>query len=140
MLSQKARNTRRKRDASLPIVQSKKRPTPNTDTERIHQETECEKQDPCKRMKNASWGILNYLPNLPITEDEASIERHKKIIQSEYKRSHRDSVKLNELMDLTFPSRRRSIVSEHAVVTDILVNYPCLSEEEQVTIMILFPI
>ncbi|XP_072048029.1 LOW QUALITY PROTEIN: uncharacterized protein [Amphiura filiformis] len=77
------------------------------------------------------WGVLNYLPSMPKSEDNASIERHVKLMQEEKKKKYPDIQRVITGMDMTLCSRRKMIVEQNATIQDIKDTYPWLFNESQ---------
>lgn len=65
-------------------------------------------------------------PGLPIGEDEASQQRHLKMLSSEMKKVHPKKQITRELMKRTFSTRRKQILDGMGSVKDILAVYPAL--------------
>jgi hypothetical protein len=76
--------------------------------------------------------LAQFLPDLPVTEDETSIKLHIAWLQREFKNSNPDMEGVIRKMDLTFPFRRRQVVEEKICVEDFLKLYPWLSDRLQV--------
>lgn len=53
-------------------------------------------------------------------------------MKEEIRKKTKNKKKMAELMKLTFPTRRRSIVEDGALVKTIRENYPALFETEEV--------
>ena len=71
------------------------------------------------------YGMKNYLPEKPVSEDKESTERHIKALQETFKsRGKMDMKKVYKLMDLTFYKRREDIVAAAMSVATVLDVYP----------------
>ncbi|XP_071847099.1 sterile alpha motif domain-containing protein 3-like [Apostichopus japonicus] len=87
--------------------------------------------------KHFNDGLIKRQPKrkrveLPVdTEDERSIEMHQRWMKEEIRKKTKNKKKMAELMKLTFPTRRRSIVEDGALVKTIRENYPALFETEE---------
>ncbi|XP_041452630.1 uncharacterized protein LOC121426075 isoform X2 [Lytechinus variegatus] len=79
----------------------------------------------------AVWGVQNYLPSMPDTEDDDSIKKHIKIMQDEFKKKYPDIKRVATGMDMTLSARRNTIVKENATIQDIKDTYPWLFQESQ---------
>ncbi|XP_071173906.1 sterile alpha motif domain-containing protein 3-like isoform X2 [Mytilus edulis] len=80
---------------------------------------------------NFTWGLGRYLPDIPDTEDETSLDIHTKWLQREYKKTDQDLENVNRKMDLTFPYRRRQIVEDKISVRDLVELYPWLTSRHE---------
>ena len=72
------------------------------------------------------------LPPIPDGEDTVSFERHNRVLQSEWTKSSRNAVTIEQLMERTFPMRRRDILEESADVQATFNRYPFLQDPDQV--------
>ena len=79
---------------------------------------------------------LNSLvvPSVPTGEDSTSFERHNRVLQLQYSKSHRNAVIVKELMDVSFPMRRREIIT-NGHLFDIKKKFPFLQEPEHVRLI-----
>ena len=80
----------------------------------------------------AHYGMVNYLPPRPITETDDSIKLHIRTMKQEWKKRDRDLKKVNKLMDLTLSERRHFVVQEAPEVSEVLAEYPVLTDSKQV--------
>lgn len=81
----------------------------------------------------STWGLSNYLPNRPITEDEASVQKHVIWLQRENKKKEgHDMVQVDLLMALTLHQRRDLVVNEQKDVETIISRYPWLKSTDEV--------
>ena len=77
--------------------------------------------------------FLYEVPGLKPGEDEHSYERHCQKIKLELKKKTVNQVVLNSLAELTFPTRRKDILTNSDSVKTIFSKYPHLhSSPEQV--------
>lgn len=73
------------------------------------------------------------VPALPIGEDEASQQRHLRMLKNEMKKVNPNKGITRELMKKTFPTRRRAIVDATGfMVKELLVSYPALKFPDEV--------
>lgn len=68
-----------------------------------------------------------------IGEDEASHERHKKILSLEWKKSKPNKHAVSELMRRTFTARRERILSSPVPMESLLSTYPPLKQYKEVS-------
>ena len=71
------------------------------------------------------------MPDVPVGEDSVSFERHNRVLRSEWTKSNRNAVVIEQLMECTFALRRRDILEDS---TDVLTKYPFLQEPIQVKV------
>lgn len=129
-LSNKMRNTRRTKDKDIPLVlANKKRRQLLNEEKRLEPATNSAKNMP-------AFGVKNYSLDRPISEDDASIEAHKKALHVQWKKSQRDGRIIEKSMTATFADRRRFITTENPTVAAIKCMYPCLFDEYQVRIFV----
>lgn len=111
----KFQNSRQRVDGDLPEIVAKKK----------------------KKMDNAgpkdlgslstTWGLVNYLPEKPESEDETSIQSHIMWLKKEHrKKESMDMEGVDRRMLLTLSHRRRLIIEENKSINDILIEYPWL--------------
>lgn len=67
------------------------------------------------------------IPDVPVGEDD---ERHNRVLQSEWSKSSRNAVVVDQLMECTFAMRRR----DHNT-SDVFTKYPFLQETNQVRLL-----
>ena len=70
--------------------------------------------------------------SIPKGEDNKSFERHTRELQLQYKKSIRNEAGVKRLMELSFPQRRREIVT-NGHLFDIKKKFPFLQEPEHVS-------
>lgn len=83
-------------------------------------------------IKKARHAEVNYLPNFPRGETQASLEEMKAHIQQEMEKTERDQLYIDRLMTTTFALRRREVVHGSPRVKDFLDNWPALRTVPQV--------
>lgn len=120
-------NTRKRLDKNHPEVQSRKK-----------------KEKPQKLITSPTtpgpttftWGLENYLPRIPVTEDETSHDVHLQWLQREHRKTSSDidfsTVDLK--MSLTFACRRQLVV-EGAGILHLLEKYPWLQSYQEVCVL-----
>ncbi|XP_076101714.1 sterile alpha motif domain-containing protein 3-like [Mytilus galloprovincialis] len=117
-LLHKFQNSRKRHDKNLPEVKANKRQKTDS-TIKIYQGP-------------STWGLKNYLPDKPLSEDEASVEKHMQWLQKEYrKKDDQDITQVDLLMDLTLHHRRTLVVSQQMDVESILSDYPWLKSTDE---------
>ncbi|XP_052076738.1 uncharacterized protein LOC127714725 [Mytilus californianus] len=119
-LKYKWQNERKSKDKNLPEVKAKKRKVT----------TEL-KDDIPKAKKNLTWGMSNYLPMRPDSEDLESIKLHKTWLKQEYRKVDQDFRLVDLKMGLTFPDRRKDIVQDGNSLSEIIKEYPFLQDRRQ---------
>ena len=72
-------------------------------------------------------------PLFPTGEDVVSLERHTRILKTEFKKKNRNDQVVSELMDRTFPLRRQTILEQPMNLDSIFEKFPFLQESGQVT-------
>ncbi|XP_018021769.2 uncharacterized protein LOC108677961 [Hyalella azteca] len=128
-ISMKARNARQRRDRQVPCVMAMRA------KKKLNVSEEENKVIPPKKNlpKNMlAYGVLNYLPTRPVTEDDISIERHRSLMINELKKNSLNPRTIEELMRLTFHDRRRLIITETATVAHVAELYPALFNPNQI--------
>lgn len=73
------------------------------------------------------------LPLLPTGEDEASQQRHLRLLKNEMKKVNPSKQIVRELMKKTFPTRRKAIVEGMGTVKELLFTYPALKFPDEVS-------
>ena len=69
---------------------------------------------------------------LPTGEDDASQQRHLKLLQAEMKKVNPNKHIIRDLMARTFPTRWQEILEDGRSVTDIRKVYPALKYPDEV--------
>lgn len=127
-LSNKMRNVRKYADKDIPVVKAtrERRNIATTNS------SECEGRNTgVKKMK--LHGVLNYLPDRPLSEDDNSIENYKKKMVTESKKKKNvDSRLIENAMNATFSDRRKYIIQLTPTIMEIKMEYPCLFMFHQV--------
>lgn len=86
-----------------------------------------------KNIKRPKRGEANYLPNLPDGHNESSLENGRKIVIDEMKKKKPNVTLVSQMMDQTFPLRRREIVTQEPDVQSMVERWPALFTERQVS-------
>lgn len=125
-IAEKMRNTRKRRDRNIPCVVSNR--------EKRAALLTCQTNDEgIKRSKTSpAFGLPNYLPSKPVTEDAASTMKHIELLKKEKEKSHMNSKLVDQSMKLTFYNRRHLIVKEGHSIVALKDQYPCLFDCHQV--------
>jgi hypothetical protein len=116
----KFQNSRKRVDGNLPEIVQKKKKKSKEDSEVNH------------TSGSAMWGMTNYHPEKPESEDLQSAENQMKWMQAEIRRKDVDDVGISRRMDLTMWHRRQIIVDEKKSIKEILLMYPALASVKQV--------
>ncbi len=88
----------------------------------------------CKSPKNKLPGIT-HIPSTPVRspgEDSVSFKRHNNVLKLEFKKTHRNSEVVADLMKRTFAIRRNNILENTYDLTNIFENTRFLKETPQV--------
>uniref|UniRef100_A0A672GEJ9 PB1 domain-containing protein n=1 Tax=Salarias fasciatus TaxID=181472 RepID=A0A672GEJ9_SALFA len=91
-----------------------------------------DKESPHSNIKRARRAEVNFLPDFPRGENQASLEEMRLQIVQEVAKSEKNKVFIEKLMQTTFALRRQEIVQENPPVKDILERWPALQMETQV--------
>ena len=62
-----------------------------------------------------------------------SLERHTRILATEFKKTNRNDQVVSDVMDRTFPLRRQTILEQPMNIESIFEKFPFLQESGQVT-------
>ena len=95
--------------------------------------------NPCKESKKTiqfAKSVMPVIPDaplLPTGEDEASQQRHLRMLKSEMKKVNPNKQIYRELMKKTFPTRRKAVVEGLGTVKEILDTYPALRFPDEVS-------
>ena len=84
--------------------------------------------------KSKMPSIPNVPALVPIGEDEASMKRHFKMMQNEFKKVVPNKKIVIDLMRRTFPLRQQDVLNETATISFILEKYPALADSDEVNI------
>ncbi|KAM4544786.1 uncharacterized protein PAE49_017594 isoform 1-T1 [Odontesthes bonariensis] len=94
--------------------------------------TNPENDYPHSNIKRARRAEVNFLPNFPRGENEATLEEMRAQIKQETEKTERDQVLIEKLMQTTFALRRQYIVQGSPRVRELLDNWPGLRMQSQV--------
>jgi len=85
-------------------------------------------------LKKPKKGEINWQPNYPEGEDEASVDRHIEFMLKESKKSPhcQESVVVSSKMDITFAARRQ-IINAKCPIPQLRDRYPLLFSKNQIT-------
>ena len=92
--------------------------------------------------KELQRGIVHWQPPPKCGENEQSHKIHKSWLQKESKRPEKDRDAIKERMELTYSFRRVFINEEKRPIKEIIREYPCLFDEQEVrrVIILEFPL
>lgn len=82
--------------------------------------------------KELQRGIVHWQPPPKCGENEQSHKIHKSWLQKESKRPEKDRDAIKERMELTYSFRRVFINEEKRPIKEIMREYPCLFDEEEI--------
>ncbi|KAF5902794.1 sterile alpha motif domain-containing protein 3-like isoform X1, partial [Clarias magur] len=91
---------------------------------------ECE--HPHSNIKKARHSEVNYLPNFPRGENQATLEEMRLQITEEVEKTESNQLMIENLMHTNFALRRQDIVKGELLVKDFLKSWPALRMESQV--------
>ena len=91
-----------------------------------------DKEHPHSNIKRARRTEVNFLPNFPKGESQASLEEMRLQIMDEVEKSQQNLRLIEMLMQITFALRRQEIIQENPQVKDFLGKWPTLRIESQV--------
>ena len=118
-------NCRARRDCKLTVVCNRKRNKRSaTDHSLCRPEVSC-----------AFYGVKHYLPSRQPGETDDTVAAMIKRMDDESRKWKPNRSCIAELMDATFADRRQLIVVEKAPVERIKSTYPCLFNEDEVSIL-----
>lgn len=128
VITQKCRNTRRRRDRRLPVVEEKIR---RASAEGVKSKSG---EDGAQKLPKTTpaYGAKNYLPKRPMSEDDESIQKHIDFMKKEAKARNRNFRAVETCMDLTFSDRREFIINGNKTVEEVRLQYPLLFDAHQV--------
>lgn len=89
---------------------------------------------PAQEATTFTWGLGQFQPDMPASEDETSTDLHIKWLQREFKKTGSD-IDINNVdrkMGLTFAHRRKAIVADRIGVKELLDLYPWLHSRQEV--------
>lgn len=90
-------------------------------------------EHPHSNIKRARRAEVNFLPNFPRGENQATLENMRLEIIKEVEKTEKNLVWIDKLMQTTFALRRQDIVKSELPVRDLLNSWPALRMESQVT-------
>ena len=85
-------------------------------------------------VKKAPAGV-QALPEIQPGEDDISFQRHNRVLQAEWSKVKRNVMVVEELMERTFPMRRREILESSCNVQTLFKKFPFLQDPEQVIVV-----
>lgn len=91
-----------------------------------------DKEHPHSNIKRARRAEVNYLPNFPNGQNQASLEEMRQEMRQEVQKSERNLLLIEKLMHTTFSLRRQEIVKDNPLVKDFLEKWPALQIQSQV--------
>lgn len=101
-------------------------------------QTNPENEHPHSNIKKARRAEVNYLPDFPRGETQASLEQMRQEIVQEMEKTAKDQMLIEKLMQTTFALRRKDIVLGSPQVSIFLERWPALKMESQVKTIYLF--
>lgn len=133
VITQKCRNTRRRRDRSLPVVEEKIR---KVSAEAVKSKS---REDGAQKLQKTTpaYGAKNYMPKRPVSEDDESIQKHIDFMKKEAKARSRNVRAVETCMDLTLSDRREFIINGNKTVEEVRLQYPLLFNAHQVIQMLI---
>ena len=75
------------------------------------------------------------LPPIPEGETLQTLESHRLKLLDMTRKGIKDLGATKQLMDLTFPKRRRNIIEDNTRVWKILEEYPCLKDDKGIQVL-----
>ncbi|XP_036447956.1 uncharacterized protein LOC118822786 [Colossoma macropomum] len=91
-----------------------------------------ESDHPHSNIKRARRSEVNFLPNFPRGESQATLEEMRLQIIQEVEKAERNQLLIGKLMQTTFALCRQDIVKGDLLVRDFLMSWPALRMESQV--------
>ncbi|XP_067276272.1 uncharacterized protein [Pseudorasbora parva] len=89
-------------------------------------------QQPQRNVKRPKRFEINFLPNFPDGEDEASMESKRKEMVEEMKKRRLNSALIAQNMNSTFALRRKELIEEQPAVKDTVERWPALFTNSQI--------
>ncbi|KAM4540181.1 uncharacterized protein PAE49_020850 isoform 1-T2 [Odontesthes bonariensis] len=83
-------------------------------------------------LKKAKRGEINHFPEHPNQQDDASLEQQRKLLVEASKKAKIDQKFIRETMEMTFSLRRRELVDDQPMVTEVQDRWPALFFKEQI--------
>lgn len=87
---------------------------------------------PSKKSAAPQWGMRNYLPRRPESEDDTSISLHTNWMKDEVGKKKPNYGRIRDAMHTTFADRRKKIVTDGLSIASLKEEYPWLFDEEEV--------
>ena len=80
------------------------------------------------------WGMPNYSPTRPPSEDDISVAKHEEFLKKEKSKRQPDFSQVRLAMDKTFADRRKWLLTTQptAKMSEVKEKYPWLFDEDQV--------
>ncbi|KAK0153158.1 hypothetical protein N1851_005175 [Merluccius polli] len=85
----------------------------------------------CPSLKKPKRGEVNYVPDHPENHDDDTLEGERSGMVNEMKKRSKDMTFIRQKMDLTFSLRRKEIVDQQPMVSEIQERWPALFSQEQ---------
>lgn len=120
-LQNKFQNARKREDRDIPVVKARKRKATMTTGDLVP-----------KKKTALQWGMANYLPSRRASEDDASIELHVEWMQQESRKKKPNYQRVGESLMATFADRRRWVVTQGALASEVGEKYPWIFKEDEV--------
>ncbi|XP_018019466.1 uncharacterized protein LOC108675922 isoform X1 [Hyalella azteca] len=140
-LSEKLRNTRKRRDLEVPAVEAYRKrrqsmmvKTAEPSASSQNESSASQIDDHLKRTPKSkqTFGVVNC-PTLDCSaDDDSEMTQHKEVMLNDFKNNENDRQKINDLMNKTFPYRRRLIVTGMINVQQLKNDFPYLFDEQQI--------
>ena len=86
-------------------------------------------------VKKKAPACVQALPEIQPGEDDISFQRHNRVLQAEWSKVKRNVMMVEELMERTFPMRRREILENSCDVQTLFKKFPFLQDPEQVIVV-----
>lgn len=91
-----------------------------------------DKNNPHSNIERVRQAEVNYLPNFPRGENQASLEEMRLQIMHEAEKSEINLLSIEKLMQMTFAFRHQEIVQENPLAKDFLKKWPALRLKSQI--------
>ncbi|KAL7394881.1 hypothetical protein ABVT39_006193 [Epinephelus coioides] len=85
-----------------------------------------------KRVKKSKKGEVNYCPDPPEGQSPESVEEKRKMMEMEMLKKDPDHQLIEDLMTSTFSQRRREIIGDEPLITEVISRWPALFHERQI--------
>ena len=143
-LTNKARNSRKRRDSTIPAVVRKKVALASAKMLKAAAQVEAVSNpneigqlsttSKLKTLKPSYCDLSNYLPERPKGEDDASTLHHTKKLQEIYEKKVWDRSFISQLMDITYHIRRARVLSteKRTSIKEIKLEFPFITDPEEV--------